>query len=92
MSLSASAMLLASGSSLLETLSEGKAACCEIHFLVAAGSSTDLLSLFPRSPASALGGCKGIGGGMKKNRCLEHKLKDTIHIWAIFSDLILCNS
>lgn len=84
-------LLLASGSRLQETLSKGKAACCEIHFLVADGSSTDLLSLFSRSPVSALGGCKDIGGGMKRKRCLEHKLKDTIHIWVVFSDLIHCN-
>lgn len=52
----------------------------------------DLLSLFPRSPPSALGACKGIGGGMKRKRCLEHKQKATINIWAIFSDLIHCNN
>lgn len=88
----ASATLLARGSCLLETLPKAKAACCEIHFLLAAGSSIDLLSLFPRSPVSALGGCKGVGGGMRGNRYLEQRLKTTIHIWDSFSGLIHCSN
>lgn len=82
---SVSGTLLASGSHLWETLSEGKGACCEICFLVADGSSTDHLGLFSQSPVSALGGAKGIGGGKQRNGYLVHKLKNAYKYISYFS-------
>jgi len=53
--------------------------------LVAAGSSTGHLGLFPQSPVSALGGSKGIGEGKKRNGYLVHELKKAYKYDSYFS-------
>lgn len=59
-----------SGFHLWETHSEGKGACCEMCFLVAAGSGTDHL---------------GFGGGKMRNECLVHKPKNAYKYNLYFS-------